>query len=160
MNAAAAFVTYDPSDMRLLICAMAFWICGAGIPSAAWACGCAERSFRERVTSDFTGAERVFVGRVTLQNNLVATFDVDAVWKRDDARQVTVHQGEAMENGLIKVSTCDYSFHVGVRYVVFAYRTKGRLQVSNCGATVEWTEGTRVAALLDSPTPRRNLRRY
>jgi hypothetical protein len=144
--------------MRQLICAAAIAIGGVSLPPAAWACGCADTSLSERVTSGLANAERIFVGRVIVRNDLIATFVVEAVWKGDDAREVTLQQGQALPNGTFTISTCDYLFHLGVRYVVFAYRKDAALKASNCGPTEEWMDASQIAALLDSRTLRRSLR--
>jgi hypothetical protein len=98
-----------------------------GGPNTAFACSCALQSSDVHATN----ATVVFTGVVTSVNGfplgltcsstspVAVTFDVEAVYKGDVPRAVTVH---TVSSG----ASCGYTFETGKRYTVFPRMNDGR----------------------------------
>ena len=112
-------------------------------------------SFEKQIADELNQAVHVFTGRVVQRDDLTATLAVDTFWKGDGALQVSLGQARSLENGIISISSCDFLFTVGARYLVFAYQSGRELRASQCGGTSRWESATRVVAVLDSVAPRR-----
>lgn len=98
------------------------------LPVDAFSCVCvgtteiktaAQRT--EEVRVELHKAVAVFSGEVVGLNALSVRFKVDAVWKGDIAPEFAMSNGAVIEGKGLRISSCDFSFSMGGRYIVFAY---------------------------------------
>ena len=146
---------------RLLPVSFAVLAICLALPAAAEACICvgtgepptAEKLTRE-LRRDLDEALAVFVGEPVSANSLVVRFRVETIWKGELGREVVMATGsEATDDGLLKSSSCDMSFSLGVKYLVFGRgRTFETMQAVACSFT--GPVQSEILVLLDGVTPR------
>lgn len=130
-------------------------------PGIALACGCTPVLDRPVLTplaevqEQLAWADQVFLGRVSARTDTSITFDVEAFWKGQGARQQTLVGGAVLPNGTLVISDCDFGFESDVRYVVFAAREARGLTASSCGLSRPFEQAAALLQLLDRVTPRR-----
>ena len=93
---------------------------------------------RAMLVKDYNQALSVFSGEVVALDTFKVKFKVDQVWKGDFGDEVTMSTG-AKDNGdgtLTLSSSCDYSFKLGEKYLVYAYGTSlEEMQAHECTRT-------------------------
>jgi hypothetical protein len=92
---------------------------------------------RAALVKDFNDALAVFSGEVIARDTFKVKFKLDKVWKGDFGDELVMSTGTKDEgNGMISVSSCDYTFQVGEKYLVFAYGTSVEtMQAQKCTRT-------------------------
>jgi hypothetical protein len=136
-------------------------------PVAAAACTCAaspEAKTTAQITAEVKaavqGAAAVFSGKVIGADPMSVTFLVDHVWKGSVTRVFMMSTG-AIDNGdgTLTVSSCDFSFHEGRSYVVFARPggDGGVLRAYSCELTADLKDAPGRPADLDRVAARRVL---
>ena len=141
------------SKCKITIFVIVFLIANA---SSAFACVCAETTFDETVLQ----SKAVFSGKVVKAEYkkgivtklkeegpqpagkkveyevLVVTFEVERWWKGGATAEVSlITEQTKYANGFIGVSSCDYEYTVGEKYLVFAHADKDRLISGVCTPT-------------------------
>jgi hypothetical protein len=136
-------------------------------PVAAAACVCAaspEAKTTAQITAEVKeavqGAAAVFSGKVIGADPMSVTFLVDNVWKGPVTRVFMMSTG-AIDNGdgTLTVSSCDFSFHEGRSYVVFAHpgRDSGALRAYSCEFTADLKDASDTPGYLDRVGERKVL---
>ena len=114
--------------------------------TAAFACWCtvpAEKPTPEQaraaLVKDFNEAFAVFTGEVIGGNTFEVKFKVDKIWKGRFGDEIVMRTGAVDEGGgRYSVSSCDYMFKRGEKYLVFAYGdTAAEMQARQCTRTKE-----------------------
>lgn len=107
------------------------------------ACWCGElanftpEQIRKRQTEEADWAEVIFSGEVVSIDRFKVKFKVDEVWKGKHQDEITMSTGARLtQEGRIKITSCDYKFIVGEKYVVFAKMIEGELQTYQCTGTM------------------------
>jgi hypothetical protein len=137
------------------------------LPAAADACMCAaspEAKTTAQITAEVKAAVEkaaaVFSGRAIGADPMSVTFLVDNVWKGRATRVFMMSTG-AVDNGdgTLTVSSCDFSFHEGRSYVVFAHpgRDGGALQAYSCEFTADLKDAPDTPGYLDRVAERKVL---
>ena len=92
---------------------------------------------RAALVKDFTEALAVFTGEVVEIDPLTVKFKVDQLWKGNLGDEVVMPTGAMkLDNGMYSISSCDYTFTRGEKYLVFAYGdTAEEMQARACTRT-------------------------
>ena len=111
------------------------------LDNTALACGCpfqpdpSPEEMRAARWKAFDDAAAVFSGKVIgLEENKVR-FKVEKIWKGDPVDEIKMVIQERGEGGEYVATSCDYSYDVGERYVVYAYGTPAELRTYVCSRT-------------------------
>jgi SLBB domain len=135
-------------------------LCAAALltPRQAFACQCfvttehktaAQRT--DEVRRELQKALAVFSGEVIGRNALSVRFKVDAVWKGDIPAEFAMSNGAVAEGRGLLISSCDFSFRIGARYVVFAYgKNVQDMKATSCTLTTSMPDGTDTVMFLDT----------
>jgi hypothetical protein len=84
---------------------------------------------------------------------LVITFEVERWWKGGTTAEVLLVTGQAkLSNGKIWVTTCEYEYTLGEKYLVFAQGDKDRLVSGICTLTNKLNEAKKELELLGEGT--------
>ena len=118
-------------------------------PSSSSVCGCpgepstTDEERRAAAVREFTRASAVFSGEVVEFDMLKTKVKVDRLWKGEKTEEIN------MVTGAIKIgddyyglSSCDYHFKVGKKYLIYAYETALGLKTHACSRTrpIEYAE--------------------
>jgi hypothetical protein len=77
---------------------------------------------RAALVKDFNEAFAVFTAEVVAADMFEVTLKIDKLWKGGLGGRVVMRTGAIKgEGGLYSVSSCDYSFTRGEKYLIFAY---------------------------------------
>lgn len=77
---------------------------------------------RAALVKDFNEAFAVFTAEVVAGDAFEVTLKIDKLWKGGFGGRVVMRTGAIKaEGGLYSVSSCDYNFTRGERYLIFAY---------------------------------------
>ncbi len=138
---------------NMIILVVAFLIATA---SPTFACVCAETSFEDtfqEVKAVFSGKvvkaeykkgivnelqelEAEQTGKKIEYEVLVLTFEVERWWKGGTSLEVTLVADQTRDaNGKVGISTCEFEYIVGERYLIFAWGEKDRLLSGACTPT-------------------------
>ncbi|HEY0980013.1 MAG TPA: peptidoglycan-binding protein [Candidatus Paceibacterota bacterium] len=116
-------------------------------PATVHACSCIAREYSQ--AEKMNESDAVFVGTVTdiSQGELrrTVTFDVSAYWKGTISKKQTVTTASDS-------AACGYAFTVGMKYIVYANESDGRLTTGLCGFTTP-ADDAKIAALGTAMTP-------
>jgi hypothetical protein len=109
------------------------------------------------VNNELTKAVAVFVGRVVITDPLKATLAVTDVWKGDLPPVLTLPTGtRVMPGGVFVSSSCDWPYHPGQRYLVFAYGSSLQdMRARYCTPTTELEFAAKTISILDELAPRK-----
>ena len=115
---------------------------------------------RAALVEDFNEAFAVFTGEVVERDNFKVKFKVDKIWKGKFGDEIVMRTG-AVDNGdgTITSSSCDYGFHRGEKYLVFAYGDSAAdMKAQSCTRTKGESRAGREIKDLDEvwPHERRN----
>ena len=106
---------------------------------AAFGCVCmlpenpTPESIRIARQKDFGKATVVFSGEVIKLDNFKAEFKTDKIWKGDSVNYITMLTGTKVnEDGTYTSSSCDYSFELGRKYLIYAYGKLDELKTHSC----------------------------
>lgn len=70
----------------------------------------------------FEKATSVFTGEVVSVDLLKVKFKVDKIWKGEEANEITMLTlNKLYTDGTLTVSSCNYRFDKGVKYLIYAY---------------------------------------
>jgi hypothetical protein len=113
-------------------------------------CGAIPADYHARwVKTEFDRAVAVFSGEVVKENIVTATFKIAHVWKGKLGPEVTLSTGAQVTNGIATVSTCDWTYEKGRRYLIFTYGTSlADMKASQCTPTIELEHADRTLAVL------------
>ncbi len=132
--------------------------------SSALACVCGGESrklssaeIKAAIAKEFHESARVFSGEVIAQNTFEVKFTVMTIWKGDAFQEILMSTGaEKISQDYYRVSSCDYKFKVGEKYLVYArITTDSKLVARYCTRTNALTSGEADIPELDTlnPTP-------
>ena len=77
---------------------------------------------RAALVKDFNEASAVFTGEVVALDALRVTLKVEKLWKGNLGDEVVMPTGARKnDDGTYSVSSCDYTFARGEKYLIFAY---------------------------------------
>lgn len=125
----------------MMLAAFALSLAAAG---EALACACSvpfvpptPEQARAALVKDFNEAFAIFTGEVVESDHLTVKFKVDKLWKGNLGDEVIMPTGAVkLDNGMYSVSSCDYTFTRGERYLVFAYGDSAeKMQARACTRT-------------------------
>jgi hypothetical protein len=109
--------------------------------SAALGCGCTSlpdptpEEIRTARLKAFNSAAAVFSGKVIeLEDNKVR-FKVEKIWKGDSVDEITMVIQEKGEHGKYVMTSCDYSYKLGEKYLVYADGAPDELRAHACSRT-------------------------
>lgn len=101
--------------------------------ASALACSCIGRP---DVASSLAQADVVFSGIVVSGDTFVARMQVDRIWKGVERSEIVMRTGaQDMGNGMVSMSSCDYNYAVGQRYVVYGRGANDWLIAGGCDRT-------------------------
>lgn len=123
----------------------------------------------EVVRTDRDKALAVFAGTVIDQNTFSVTLEVERAWKGPAVKVLTLStSAKVYEDGNIGISSCDYPFKTGGKYLVFANPTEqssSEMRATSCTLTTMWKDANDTVRRLDGlaerekrlrePSPRR-----
>jgi hypothetical protein len=111
------------------------------IEGIASVCVCIEHStstieeVRKKLTKEADWASVIFSGEVLFVDMMEVKFRVDRVWKGEDKKEITMSTGARRTYGGISVTSCDYGFELGKKYIVYAKMIEDKLQTAQCTGT-------------------------
>lgn len=125
---------------------MMFAGCALSLAAAGSALGCVcvlspraltPEEARAALVKDFNEAFAVFTGEVVGGDTFKVKFKVDKLWKGSLGDEIVMPTGaKKYEDGTYSVNSCDYSFKIGERYLVFAYgESAEKMQAHECTRT-------------------------
>jgi hypothetical protein len=136
---------------------------------AALACVCGGESRRSSraeikaaIAKEFNESAMVFSGEVIAQDTFEVKFKITTIWKGDEFQEITISTGaEKISEDYYRVSSCDYRFRIGEKYLVYALITAdGKLVARYCTRTNTLAGGKsdipQLNKLNPSAYPRRN----
>ncbi len=90
-------------------------------------------SVRAERKKEFDKATMVFSGEVVKSDRFKAEFKVDKIWKGEAVNRITMLTG-TIDNGdgTHTSSSCDFSFKLGEKYLIYAYGELDRLKTYEC----------------------------
>jgi outer membrane protein assembly factor BamB len=112
---------------------------------------------RRQVRRLLADAFAIFSGEVIAGKPGSVTFKRDRLWKGDLPQEFSVASAPFFgPDGSVYFSSCDYSFKVGQKYLVFAQASNtATVEAMACTPTGELKYATEVAAMLDELAPKR-----
>lgn len=151
--------------MRRLSVTIALALGWLAVPADAFGCVCfsndpagpSPSEIANQVRRQLSEARAVFIGEPVAWNMLAFRFRVHSVWKGELGPEVVMSSGsEPTSDGLIRSSSCDFSFRVGQRYVVFAYgESHLQMKARACDLTSAMEHNPVAPGLLDQILQRR-----
>lgn len=110
----------------------------------ALACRCIEivnltpKEVRMQLNNELNRANVVFNGEVIQLDEFKVAFRVGKVWKGATVEEITMSTG-AIDNGdgTIILTSCDYNFKMGEKYLVYATGSGEKMQTYKCTGTGE-----------------------
>ncbi len=107
------------------------------------------------IAKEFTESVIVFSGEVTAQDTFELKFKVTTIWKGDHLQEITMSTGaEKISDDYYRLSSCDYRFRMGEKYLVYARLTPDGKQVARyCTRTNTLVGGTADIPQLDTLNP-------
>lgn len=129
----------------------------------AFACPCSDGAnwenpgeARKFLDKEFSDAVMVFSGEVITLNRLKIRIKAEKFWKGDVKEEVTLATGTRIiprknrnDENLISISTCDYRFEVGKKYLVFAKNIDGELGSRRCSGTSLLSDSSETVSYLN-----------
>jgi hypothetical protein len=111
---------------------------------------------RAELVKDFNGAFAVFTGEVVALDTFEVKFKLDKVWKGSLGDELVMRTGAiAGGDGTYSVSSCDYSFRRGEKYLVFTYGdTAAEMLAHACSRTKPASRAEQEMEALDEIAPR------
>jgi hypothetical protein len=108
------------------------------------------------VASELKRSIAVFTGTVTALDQFTVRMRVDRVWKGRVGRTVDFSTGtRKTADGMLSSNSEDYSFTLGVKYIVFAMGKSVRdMQAYQCGNTGPLKDAADTLTFLDELAPR------
>ena len=112
----------------------------AGYASAS-ACVCAlspkSISLKNAVAKAKSEAAVVFSGQAIELDNSIVKFRVERLWKGAPTEKIVlINTGTGKSEGGDRIiSSCAYNFRLGEKYLVYAYRSEGKLETNKCTRT-------------------------
>ena len=116
----------------------------------------------EKIRADrakaFEEAATVFSGEVVMLDRFTVRFRVEKIWKGPLAEEISMLTG-AKDNGdgTLNISSCDYGFTKGERYLVYAYGPPGELKTHVCSRTTQMKYAANEEQGLDEISPHRTV---
>lgn len=159
--------------MRRLCAALLFVVLLSVNRSPMLACWCSDganwtnpEEAQKFLVKEFEDAITVFSGEVITADTSRVRIKVEKIWKGDFKEEITLSTGArkiAASRGsgedLISVSTCDYRFEIGKKYLVFAKINEGKMLARRCGGTdLLEDSGRTIAYIGEIQTPRNSDR--
>jgi hypothetical protein len=90
-------------------------------------------SVRAARQKEFGKATVVFSGEVIKSDKFKAEFKVDKIWKGDSINRVLMLTGiKENGDGTQTSSSCDFSFKLGEKYLIYAYGELDELKTHEC----------------------------
>ncbi len=94
----------------------------------------------EQIKTQFNGeltkADVVFSGEVIQLDDFKVAFRVEKVWKGKTLKEINMSTGAVDKgDGTKVISSCDYGFEMGKRYLVYATGSGEKMRTSECTGT-------------------------
>jgi hypothetical protein len=112
------------------------------LPSLAYGCGCGlqpnqtPEQAKAAFLKEFNNAAMVFSGEVVEVNLFEAKFKVEMIWKGEGKDEITMWLMGKNNKGEYVMTSCDFPFRMGGKYLVYGYLEEGKLRTSVCSRTV------------------------
>ncbi len=133
----------------------------AGYTSAS-ACVCAlslnkRISLKKAVAKAKSEAAVVFSGQVIELDDSIVKFRVERLWKGARTKEIVLINTGAgkSEGGDRIISSCAYNFRLGEKYLVYAYRSEGKLETNKCTRTAVMEGATEDVGMLENLGPKK-----
>ncbi len=96
------------------------------------------KEVRAQFSSELKRASLIFSGEVIRLDEFKVAFRVGKVWKGATVEEITMTTG-AIDNGdgTIILTSCDYNFKMGEKYLVYATDSGEKMQTYKCTGTGE-----------------------
>ena len=131
-------------------------------PTRADACVCVEmgtpnpEQIRKGIEQTLSLAEAVFSGEIISADTLGANLKVGKVWKGSPGGIARLQHAYLTSTGSAVWNTCDYTFEVGKKYMVFAVPGHaGTLKAEKCGLTAPLDSAKSTVRILDDLAKRK-----
>ncbi len=143
----------------MLFVTLALFVCSG----SALACVCGGESrklskdeVKAAIVKEFNDAAMVFSAEVLTQDTFQVTFRTITIWKGDAFQQLTLSTGaKKIGEGNVRFSSCDYSFKIGEKYLVYARTAEdNELVARSCTRTRLLADGQPDIPELDVLNPR------
>jgi hypothetical protein len=130
--------------MRIVLPLIFLAIALLGGFQTAFACSClhqpgkrSDAEIKAAVVKEFNESASVFSGEVVSRDMLTVKFRVITMWKGDALEEFTMSTGTVkLGEDLYRSSSCDYYFHVGEKYLVYArWAENNQLKAQSCTRT-------------------------
>ena len=109
---------------------------------------------KARFTHELKEASVVFSGEVTHLDKFKVKFKVEKVWKGDTAEEITMLTGtKDNDDGTITISSCDYRFELGEKYVVYARGSGEKLRTYQCTGTGRMKDSEQRIKFIEETSP-------
>jgi len=115
-------------------------------------------SIRIERQKDFNRARLIFSGEVIKLDEFKAEFKIDKIWKGDSVNYVTMLTGTKVnEDGTYTSSSCDYSFELGRKYLIYAYGKLDELKTHSCSRSSFLKDAIEEIEGLEKITPHKDV---
>ena len=135
----------------------------AGYASAS-ACVCAlspnRVSLKKAVAKAKSEAAFVFSGQVTELDDSIIKFRVERLWKGARTKEIVlINTGTGKSEGGDRIiSSCAYNFRLGEKYLVYAYRSEGKLETNKCTRTAVMEGAAEDVGMLENLGPKKKAK--
>ena len=135
----------------------------AGYASAS-ACVCAlspkSISLKNAVAKAKSEAAVVFSGQAIELDNSIVKFRVERLWKGAPTEKIVlINTGTGKSEGGDRIiSSCAYNFRLGEKYLVYAYRSEGKLETNKCTRTAVMEGAAEDVGMLDNLGPKKKAK--
>jgi len=115
-------------------------------------------SVRAARQKEFDKATVVFSGEVIKSGRFKVEFKVDKIWKGDSVNHITMLTG-TIDNGdgTHTSSSCDFSFKLGEKYLIYAYGEFNELKTHECSRSSLLKNAVEEAEGLEKITPHKDM---
>lgn len=143
----------------MLFIAIALFVCSG----SAFACVCGGESSRlskdevkAAIVKEFNDAAMVFSGEVISRDTFQVKFRTISIWKGDAFQELIMSTGaKKIGEDFVRVSSCDYKFEMGEKYLVYARSADDyELVARSCTRTKLLADGETDIPELDILNPR------
>lgn len=130
--------------MRSILQLLFIAIVSVGASQSAFACVCgsepgkrSDTEIKAAIVKEFNESASVFSGEVIARDMLTAKFRIITIWKGDALDEFTMSTGTVkLGEDSYRVFSCDYSFKVGEKYLVYArWAENNQLVAQKCTRT-------------------------
>lgn len=115
---------------------------------------------KKAVTKAKSEAAVVFSGQVIELDDSIVKFRVERRWKGTATEKIVlINTGTGKsEDGDRIISSCAYNFRLGEKYLVYAYRSDGKLETNKCTRTAVMEDAAKDVGMLENLGPKKKAK--